>query len=84
MRCPPVPRFFFHVRDDIEAPDNEGAELPDLEAARDKALHEARSMMCETLLRDGRISLDHHIDIEDEQGELRATVQFADAVRIER
>lgn len=84
MRLPPVPRFFFHVRDDIDAPDSEGAELPDLESARERALHEARSMMCETLLRDGRISLDHRIEIEDEQGELRATVQFADAVTIER
>lgn len=84
MRCPLVPRFFFHVRDDADAPDDEGAELPDLEAAREKALHEARSLMCETLLQDGRITLSHRIDIEDRRGEVLASVQFADAVRIER
>ena len=29
-----MPRFFFHLHNDIEAPDEEGLELSDLEAAR--------------------------------------------------
>jgi hypothetical protein len=29
-----MPRFFFHVHDDLVAQDEEGLELPDLEAAQ--------------------------------------------------
>jgi len=32
-----VPRFYFHLIDDFDAPDEEGVELPDLEAAREHA-----------------------------------------------
>lgn len=84
MRSGVVPRFFFHVRDDVDAPDDQGAELADLEAARAHAIGAARSLMCETLLNDGRISLHHRIDIENEKGEVLAPVHFAEAVRIER
>jgi hypothetical protein len=79
-----VARYFFHVRDDLDVPDPEGAELPNLEAARDYAGRSARSLMCGTLSEDCRISLHHRIDIEDEAGGILATVLFADAVRIER
>lgn len=78
-----MPMFFFHVIDDVDAPDNEGSELPDIAAAEDLARHSARSLMCETIVRDGRITLHHRIDIEDEQGEVVASVPFSEAVQIE-
>lgn len=78
-----MPKFFFHVRDDMDVPDDEGAELPDVDAARDYAARSARVLMCETLRQDGRITLHHQIDVEDEAGGLLASVPFREAVRIE-
>jgi hypothetical protein len=76
-------RFFFHLHDDLDVPDEEGADLPDLDAARVYACQSARSLMCGTLLDDCRISLDHCIDIEDEGGAILAVVRFSDAVRMD-
>ena len=78
-----MPRFFFHLRDDLDVEDVEGTELADLDAARERAAGEARQLMCDTLKQNGRITLGHRIDIEDGQGAVLATVHFADAVRIE-
>ena len=79
-----MPKFFFHVRDDMDVPDDEGAELADIEAAREYAAQSARVLMSETLRDDGRITLSHRIDIEDDKGGVVASVPFRDAVRIER
>jgi hypothetical protein len=78
-----VPRYYFHLYDDLDCPDLEGIELPDLEAAQAKALHEARSLMGVLVDSEGRIALHHRIDIEDEQGVVLATIPFSDAVAIE-
>jgi hypothetical protein len=78
-----VTRFYFHVLDDLDVPDEEGADLPDLAAARVHAGCAARSLMCDTMCEDRRISLHHRIDIEDAGGTVLATVRFADAVRVE-
>ena len=32
-----MPRYFFHIRDGVSYPDEEGVELPDLDAARSAA-----------------------------------------------
>ena len=78
-----MPQFFFHVRDDMDVPDEEGAEFGDIEVARGFAANSARVLMCETLREDGRITLSHRIDIEDEDGEVVASVRFRDAIRID-
>jgi hypothetical protein len=78
-----VPRFYFHVLDDLDTDDPEGAELPDIDAARGRAVTAARVLMCETLTREGRITLHHRIDIEDDQGQRVDSVLFRDVVRIE-
>jgi hypothetical protein len=78
-----MPRFFFHLRDDLDVPDDEGTELPDVESARQQALQDARSLMCETLATSGRIALDHTIDIEDGEGTVLDTVVFRDALSID-
>ena len=77
-----MPRFFLHLHDDVDAPDPEGKELPDLEAAIAEATKDARLLMCDTL-KEGRIVLHHRIDIENGGGEVLATLQFRDAVTIE-
>jgi hypothetical protein len=76
-----VPRYFFNVYDDIIAHDDEGAELPNVAAARLKALVGARALMSEQVSR-GYLVLSHWIDVVDEQGDAVLTLTFAEAVDI--
>jgi hypothetical protein len=78
-----VPRFFFHVFDDLDARDDEGVELRDLNEAKAYATRSARHLMSESLKEGRAISLDHRIVVADEQRHIVATVRFADAVNIE-
>jgi hypothetical protein len=76
-----VPRYFFHVYDDIIAHDEEGAELPNVAAARLNALVGARELIAEQVKR-GYFVLSHWIDVVDEEGITVLTVTFRDAVLI--
>ncbi len=76
-----MPRYFFHVYDDIIAEDEEGTELPNLAAARLNALRGARDLIAEQVSR-GYIVRSHWIDVVDEQGEKVLTITFGDAVDI--
>jgi hypothetical protein len=78
-----MPKFYFHLHNDIECMDDEGAELPDLKAARAHAVRQARVTFAETARDEGRIVLHHRIDIADEQGTVLGTVYFRDAVNVE-
>ena len=78
-----MPRFYFHLYDDLDAPDEEGVELDDLEAARGWALRNAQFIAAETIKDTGRLVPGHRIDIEDQQGNVFGTVRFSDAVKIE-
>jgi hypothetical protein len=77
-----VARYFFHLYNDADVMDDEGVDLPDLDAARANAVKEAREIMAETVA-EGRINFSHRIDIADESGAVLAAVTFAEAVRIE-
>lgn len=79
-----MPRFYFHLHNDIEAVDSEGREYSDLEAAIAAARHQARQLAGETVKEKGRIVLSHRIDIEDERGSVLATVAFGDVVSVEQ
>ncbi len=74
-----MPRYFFHVYDDVIAEDEEGSELPNLAAARLNALRGARDIIAEQVRR-GYFVLSHWIDVVNEQGERVLTVTFGDAV----
>jgi hypothetical protein len=78
-----VPHYFFHLHNDVDAPDREGLELDNLESARRFALKQARFTAAETIKEAGHIVGDHRIDIEDENGAVLDTVYFRDAVKIE-
>jgi hypothetical protein len=78
-----MPRFFFHLHDDIDLPDEEGIEVADLSAARKHATLTALDLMCGVMKAEGRIALSHYIDIEDEGGRVLDTVRFADVVTVE-
>ena len=77
-----MPRYYFHLYNDIIAMDDEGKLLPHLEAARVNAVKEAREMMTETVA-EGRINFSHRIDIADESGAIVDSVTFAEAVKVE-
>ena len=83
MRSECVPRFYFHVFDDLDARDEEGVELGNLDEAKAYATYAARHLMAETLKVGGTISLDHRIIVQDEHNSVVATLRFRDAVVIE-
>ena len=76
-------RFYFHLVNDVDAPDEEGRELPNLEADREYARNCARRTIAETIKDEGRFNLDHRIDIENEHGQVLDTVWLKDVVSVE-
>lgn len=76
-----VQRYFFHLYDDMTVIDEEGAELSGMEAARKKALADAREMACAEVL-EGHLDLRHRIEVADESGEVLFTVQYRDTVDV--
>ena len=78
-----MPRFYFHLINDMNVPDDEGRELPDVEAARNWAALSVRKLAGQILKEEGRIALHHRIDIEDEWHNVVAAVQFRDVVKVE-
>ncbi|HYG30437.1 MAG TPA: hypothetical protein VD887_09500 [Allosphingosinicella sp.] len=78
-----VPRFFFHVYDDIAVRDEEGLDLPDLAAARRAALSGARSLIC-AQVSSGHLHLGHRLEVEDEAGACVLVLPFGDAIEIMR
>ena len=79
---PCMPRYFFHLYNDIVALDDEGRELPDIEAARRIAECEARTMASAQVC-DGKLGLSHRIDVTDEHDQCVATVRFRDVVDVQ-
>lgn len=78
-----MPRFFLHLRNDIDVPDDEGIEVPDLEAARAEAIVNARFSLAQVAMDEAKINFSHRIDIEDEHGRTLDTVWFRDVVVVE-
>lgn len=77
-----MPRFFFHLYNDVIAMDEEGIALPDLATAKDAAIVNIRDILAAEA-KEGRIALQHRIDIADETGAVVAVVPFRDAVAVE-
>lgn len=76
-----MPKFFLHICDGngfVE--DEEGAEWPDLAAARASAIEGLRDVLAGGL-RGGTLDLASFIEIEDENHQLLETVTFAEAVQ---
>jgi hypothetical protein len=78
-----VPRYFFHLRNDLDVPDLEGQELPDLGSARAQAVAYAVDMAAASVLEHRKVNLRHRIDVEDEAGQVLDTVNFGDVIAIE-
>jgi hypothetical protein len=67
----------------VDAPDAEGKELSDLEAARELARRNVRFSAGEMLKEQGRLVLSHRIQIEDGEGKLFDMVYFRDVLNVE-
>jgi hypothetical protein len=75
-----MPRYYFHVCNGTGfTEDEEGQDLPDLEAARVEAIRNARSIMAADVQR-GMLDLSSFIEIEDVDHQLVQTLGFQDAV----
>jgi hypothetical protein len=72
--------YFFNVRNGLgNVDDDEGAELADIDAARNAAIKAIRSILASEVL-DGRLDLNGHIEVTDLAGEAVLTVNYRDAI----
>lgn len=78
-----MPRYYFHLHNDVDAADYEGSDFDDLDAARVYAACVIRELAGSIVKEDGRFVPHHRIDIEDGDGSVLASVRFDDAVRVE-
>ena len=76
-----MPKFYFHLRNDIDVDDEEGTDFPDLAAAREHAVANVRSVAAGNVS-NGHLDLWHRIEIADETGRIVGTVTFGDAVTV--
>lgn len=84
MRSHHMPRFFFHLCDGTGlVVDEEGQELPTLEAARARALTEARHIMADDM-RGGHLNLASFIEVQNAAGDYLFTLTFEDAFEVNR
>jgi hypothetical protein len=76
-----VPRFYFHLHNDIDSLDEEGREVADTETARRMALVDARHMAAESV-REGHLNRAHFVEVCSEDGKPLFRVTFGAAVEI--
>jgi hypothetical protein len=82
MRLRAMALFFLHLHNGLGfLPDEEGRELPDLEAARQEAVRSIRSLLAEEIT-GGRIDLAGRVEIAGADGETLAQVRYAEAIEI--
>jgi hypothetical protein len=77
-----MPRFFFHLHNDVEVPDDVGADLQSLDDARIKAVAAARGVMAEDIVEAGHITLSHRITIANSAGDELLELPFRACVEV--
>lgn len=76
-----MPRFFFHLYNDLTTKDEEGLDCSDAGAALERAAFFARDMAAASVC-EGRLTLSHRIDVADAAGDIVGSVHFSDAVDV--
>jgi hypothetical protein len=75
-----MPRYFFNLHEcGRVTEDGEGADVVDLSAARDRAIREARAIICAEVT-EGRLCLSCRIEVHDGDGRCVVAVPFREAV----
>jgi hypothetical protein len=77
-----MPRFYFHLYNAVNVHDDEGRELPTLEAAQMEATHACRAIMAEDVRTEGHITLSHRIEIGGDDGATMLVLPFRACVEI--
>lgn len=78
-----MPRFYFHLFNDETIRDPEGTVCTNAAEALQAAARMARGMAAESV-REGRLVLDHRIEVADGSGETIGVVHFRDVVQIQQ
>ena len=73
---------YFHLYDESDVFDLEGAEMADDDAAVAHGTAAVREIIADDVLRTGRIDLRHRVEITDEDGRPVRTVTFGDVLTI--
>jgi 5,10-methylene-tetrahydrofolate dehydrogenase/methenyl tetrahydrofolate cyclohydrolase len=76
-----MPRYHFNLFNDETVLDTEGTLLVNDAEALQSAAKMAREMAAESV-REGRLVLDHRIEVADAGGQLVGTVRFSDVVKV--
>jgi hypothetical protein len=76
-----MPRYFFHLHEDVTVVDEEGVDLPNFEVALERAAKEVRQIAGAIVQDDGVLVLDNRLEIADERGPLH-TMLFKDVITI--
>jgi hypothetical protein len=77
-----MPRYYFHIFNSTSTvEDEEGLELPDLQAARAQAITGIRSVLSTEILT-GVFDLRGRIDIADAEGKVVETVRYKEALEM--
>ena len=76
-----MPPFYFHLFNDFTNHDDEGTELPNAAVAMEATARMAREMAAESV-REGRLVLQHRIEVTDERGATVGAVHFRDVVEV--
>ena len=75
-----MPRYHFHLRDRTGfTEDPHGRTLADPGRARERAIKEARAIICDDV-RNGRVDLTGTIEVTDGNGKVVLTLSFTEAV----
>ena len=77
-----MPRFFFHLHNDVQSKDDEGTVLPDLSAARAEAIKGAREVISEEIRARGTLHLSHWVEVENDSGQQVLVVPFRECVAV--
>lgn len=77
-----MPRFFLHLHNRLGfVRDEEGMEVPDLDAAKEQAVQSIRSVIGEEV-QQGLVDLRGRIEIASESGDVLASAPFIQAVQL--
>ena len=76
-----MPRYYFHLHNDVDALDEDGSEHRDAKAAMAYAVGAARELICEDVKK-GRLNLNHRIEVTDDRGEQVFTLTFRQAFEL--
>ena len=79
-----MPHFYFHLHNDMDVFDEEGIELADLQAARERGIRYAVDMTAASVLEHRKVNLHHRIEVADEFGQVQHVVEFGDVIHIEQ